>query len=446
MLNTAAGLMCVHGDDSEFRVAAGGDGSDARVPRLAIPCHGDGTSGNRIALYYGYFAGTPNRIASVRGQIISAIEQANDIVFKSAQQTGSKRWLRVLTDSSCTPRVQVVQLPGSARGDFGNTINAAEAAGLNAHDRKYVIFVDTRHFCGLGSLYDDDQPGVMNINNGGPSWARLDSECWSGAATAHEIMHMLGSVQPSAPHYDGTGHCTDDHDLMCYQNRGGKRVRIRCAQTSEENRLDCGHDDYFNTDPASGSYLARHWDTARSSFLYGGGPAQPAPPGAVTGVKATMSTLTSSVLRWAAPRHSRVTSYVVSADGQAVWRGTGTSWTDNSAQAGAGNYEVQATNEAGAGPWSSPTQAALPPPASPTSVTAIAGRPISIDWDADSRLASGYTVYGLPGGSAPHYLSTWPATARAASDTTWPFLRHWSRYRVCAYNATTSSCTDQPAT
>jgi hypothetical protein len=436
--------MCVHGDDPEFRVAAGGHGPGAGTPRLAIPCHGDGTSGNRIALYYLYLAGHPDNITRVRTQIITAIEQANDIVYESARQTGGARWLRVLTNSRCTPLVRDVQVPASAGTDFARTIAAATRAGLDAGNRKYVLFVDTSHYCGLGTLYDDDQPGVMNANNAGPSWARIDSECWSGPATAHEIMHMIGSVQHSAPHYDGTGHCTDDHDLMCYQNQGGKRVYIRCSTASEELRLDCGKDDYFNTDPRAGSYLSRHWDTARSSFLYGGGPARPLPPRLVAAPAATMISLSSATLRWSPPARSRVTGYTVIKNGQVVWHGTRTNWTDTHAQAYAGGYQVQAVNEAGPGPWSSPANAALPPPAAPTAVTASSGSgTTTIAWTANPTPTAGYRLYGLPDGRSPRYLSDWPASARQGTDNTPWLLKHWHRYRVCAYNNAGTACRDQ---
>lgn len=291
-MHTDAGSFCTHGDDTQFapgaQPAAHGDDMDvadslvasataagSQLSRRAIPCREDGSSGNRIEFYYAYLAGHRNRLAAVRSRIIVAIEQANEIVYESARQSGGYRALRVLTDEDCNPVIKAISLPAWAGRDFGKTITAAKRAHLTATDRKYVLFVDTAYYCGVGTLSQDDQPGPRNASNAGPSWARVDTPCWSGTTTAHEIFHMLGAVQRSAPHYDRTGHCTDDYDLMCYQSAGGARNYVRCHSSTQQIRLDCAKDDYFNTAPGRRSYLARHWNTASSSFLYGGGPGRP---------------------------------------------------------------------------------------------------------------------------------------------------------------------------
>jgi hypothetical protein len=273
-IRTIAGTVCVHGEDDGFPTAAAtGSSTAGDLTARRIPCHGDGNSGKRIAFYYAYLAGHPDRASAVRRQLRQVIEQANDIVYRSARQQSGKRWLRVLTDKRCRPVVRSLELPHKAADSFGETINAAQRAGLDAKNRKYVLFVDADNLCGIATLLYDEQPTPDNLNNAGPSWARVDSGCWSAEPTVHEIFHMLGAVEKGAPHYDDTGHCTDDRDVMCYQSPGGKRVRIRCHPWSEEERLDCGKNDYFNIAPRNGSYLAKHWNTARSSFLYGGGPA-----------------------------------------------------------------------------------------------------------------------------------------------------------------------------
>jgi hypothetical protein len=86
----------------------------------------------------------------------------------------------------------------------------------------------------------------------------------------HEITHTLGAVQDSAPHASGASHCWDEHDVMCYADGGpyyqnGGAPQTLCNQT--EQAYDCGQDDYFNYSPAPGSYLATHWNAARSTFM-----------------------------------------------------------------------------------------------------------------------------------------------------------------------------------
>lgn len=436
--HTSAGIVCAHGDDAAF--AAGTPSTDS-ITALPIPCHGDGTSGNRIAAYYAYLAGRPNRIADVRRQLRNALEQADDIVYQSARQTGGYRALRVVTTAKCVPVIRVIQLPSSAATSFGATIEAAQSAGLHAPNRKYVLFVDSNNVCGVATLRYDDRAGSANVNNIGPSWARVDRGCWTGAPTAHEIFHMLGAVQQSAPHFDNTGHCTDDHDLMCYQNAGGKRVTIRCLRLFGEDRLDCGKDDYFNTKPRAGSYLARHWNTANSSFLYGTSvAASVVPPALVPGLAVTMLSPTTARVHWSAPA-GRVTGYDVMKDGLPLWHGTETHWDDILAIASTGQYQVRAVNSSGAGPWSAAVDAQLPAPPAPSSVTSTG--PTSVAWTGNSSLVDAYLFYGVSSDGSAHYLSTLPASARNATDYTWSLFRSWNRYRVCAYNSTATTCRDE---
>ena len=89
---------------------------------------------------------------------------------------------------------------------------------------------------------------------------------------AHEVMHNLGGVQLSAPNTSGGFHCIDEYDVMCYPDAGSglPRMRFDCNQASRNaTRFDCGHNDYFHTNPAPGSYLANYWNPANNRFLIG---------------------------------------------------------------------------------------------------------------------------------------------------------------------------------
>jgi hypothetical protein len=61
-----------------------------------------------------------------------------------------------------------------------------------------------------------------------------------------------------------------------------------------ETRLDCGHDDYFSTNPKPKSYLAEHWNVAQSEFLLrsDGGDDVPDVPGAVPAEEPTAAAST----------------------------------------------------------------------------------------------------------------------------------------------------------
>jgi len=95
----------------------------------------------------------------------------------------------------------------------------------------------------------------------------VDTPCWQ-YAELHEIFHNLGAVQRDAPHPSAAWHCTDEADVMCYDDDASGPVVMTVVCTPEQEALlDCGDNDYFNTNPATGNYLATHWNTANSSFL-----------------------------------------------------------------------------------------------------------------------------------------------------------------------------------
>jgi hypothetical protein len=98
---------------------------------------------------------------------------------------------------------------------------------------------------------------------------------------AHELTDTLGAVLADSPNATGGGSCTDDYDLLCVRDPSGAPVRTVCPKRHEQ-RLDCGHDDYFNTSPKPGSYLAKNWNIATSEFLLrsDGGDDIPDAPGA----------------------------------------------------------------------------------------------------------------------------------------------------------------------
>jgi hypothetical protein len=141
--------------------------------------------------------------------------------------------------------------------------------------------------------------------------ARIDAGCWGLSSTtpveAHEIMHTLGGVQDTSPHSTGQfpspagGHCTDDYDVMCYDDDGSGPVTMSfpCVSTHER-RFDCNHDDYFHTSPPAGSYLATHWNTANSAFLDGSGGGGPPPPGVDGSISGTITNAAGSPLNRAA--------------------------------------------------------------------------------------------------------------------------------------------------
>jgi Ricin-type beta-trefoil lectin domain-like/Fibronectin type III domain len=295
----------------------------------AVPCDGDGASGNRVQVLYVHAA--TDRYAQYLESFRTWASGIDTIYDASAQQTGGERHVRFVSEAvggECRAVVANVTVSASALADFGATNRELSSQGWNRRDRKYVIFADTNVYCGIGGFAGDSRPDAANRSNVGPSYGRTDSGCWGASTASHELGHNLGAVNNNAPHTSGGGHCVDEYDVMCYSDSPNyPSMQVLCSDRNNNNRLDCNHDDYYSTDPAAGSYLATHWNVADNAFLIqgpddgGGGGTTPdtTAPSVPAGLTAANVTATGLMLSWTASTDNvAVTAYEVRRDGAAI--------------------------------------------------------------------------------------------------------------------------------
>jgi hypothetical protein len=241
-----------------------------------------------IKVIYAHASDSPN---SVHLRYPDLAEGVRDMVEYVYLESGDRKSIRFDLGTAAGPDcldVQRVSLPNPASYYDRNNVTAAgqkvEAdvrarLGPQPGFRNYIVFADgvPNDF---RSAIADGQPGADSPDGaafqGGNRFAVIfDNDFTFGLATAfarvgaHELWHLLGAVQPSAPHHGGGSHCTERNDLMCDPAFGGSQLcPSRDYTTTVEDRpLDCGRDDYFNPAPAPGSYLATHWNTYNSFFL-----------------------------------------------------------------------------------------------------------------------------------------------------------------------------------
>lgn len=242
--------------------------SDVPQSWRGVVCDGDGVSGNRVEFLYVHASDKPDRLAELSSHFNYMGDSINDTLITSSWKTGKTLSFRFAHDANCDISVKKIKVSSTGDDTLGNTISEVQAQGYNRADRKYVMWVDANVYCGVAQMYLDDRPGQDNANNKGPSYSRVDSACWYSWVEQHEIMHMLGAVQDSAPHSTKAGHCYDEDDSLCYQDTASTVLKDICNGSWDELRFDCNNDDYFHTNPAAGSYLANYWNTARNKFLF----------------------------------------------------------------------------------------------------------------------------------------------------------------------------------
>ena len=282
-------VLCTHGPDPapegvDIRENRGPDpAAELTLPAPgtaaeggAVPCYGSGSDGYRVHLLYARASNATDRYATYEASFRSWAARLDKVVQNSAAQTGGTRHVRFVHDAACNPVVTRVALSSAAMSSFSSMVTELHRLGYTRTDRKYLVWSDSNTYCGISELYVDDSqdptPG-RNYNNGNTwiqgSIGRVDNGCWglSNMVEAHELLHLLGGVQTSAPNATPGFHCLDESDRLCYADGStSARVRLVCP-SSNEAVYDCNHDDYFHTSPAPGSYLATHWNTASSAFL-----------------------------------------------------------------------------------------------------------------------------------------------------------------------------------
>lgn len=278
----------------------------------APECLGTGSDGFRVQPVLAHTAATAPQ--SSVDQIAVALGNIDYAISVSASRTGGSRDLRWITDNGspgCRAQLVTTQITTGAvsyEALMSELESLAVVPPFGNGATKFIVFTDGviepgfDATCGLGEAVIDDtewRPDALNGNEYGTRSA-VDPRCWDindgGSAPAHEILHTLGAVQPSAPNYANQGHCDDEYDLLCYGPAGS--LSYPCPAWSDQQFLDCNNDDYFNTDPLAGQYLCNHWNTADSPYLHGGPDTAgylPQPPRAVTSMSQSVNGLDALV-------------------------------------------------------------------------------------------------------------------------------------------------------
>ena len=244
---------------------------------------------------YAYPSDQPSRLPQY-GPVASELVEAASETF-GAGSDGRLR-LRVDRGTPCGPDfldVAAVRLPRTLaayeslpEASFYRELVADTSFWLGdlpkSQRHNLLVFADylgpAAHASGQAVRWGDDRPGTQNLANRGGIEAVVYG--WGGAwftgssreravdTVVHEVLHNLGAVQDSAPHSTLAAHCFDEWDIECYADKGPRgessRLTFGCGDPFHQ-VLDCGRDDYFDSDPAAGSYLQVNWNAARSLFL-----------------------------------------------------------------------------------------------------------------------------------------------------------------------------------
>lgn len=228
-------------------------------------CSGTGVEGPRVRWLYAYPAGGTNRLPNLRDNFASIARRVTAVVYNSSMNSGNvPQKPRFVTNSTCGLTIGAIPISGDM-SNFANIKNQLRARGYTQADRKFIVWVDAGGNCGQGDLWADERPDGGNPNNYGNMFAAAWRPCWN-YSEPHELGHMLGAVQRSAPHATPGYHCWDDNDVMCYNDGTGYGIQNICTLAIKNWQYDCRFNDYYTRGPQN-AYLSTHWNIAHNQFL-----------------------------------------------------------------------------------------------------------------------------------------------------------------------------------
>ena len=216
-----------------------------------------------MQVLYARAPASPDRLESVAPELRSVVRRSNSVLNEEAIASGGGGGdYKVVCDGEGA--VDVKGFATTTGTSFSATVSAAKAAGFNNPTRNYTIFIDEPApggYCGVGSLYIADSPGLSNPHNANGGYAVIYEGCWEGVTFMHEVGHNRGAVQENAPGSTGDGnHCNQGYDVMCYAPDGGDRNQTMVFPCPSLTRFDCGFDTYFDAAPEPGEWLSDHWN------------------------------------------------------------------------------------------------------------------------------------------------------------------------------------------
>ena len=272
--------LLTHGPDTEEQIeaaeaaagqsAAFGPGSPERAPECTLARQ---ESERFQMVIYARPASSPSKYDESKPSIRTQMRRMNWVLNRDSLASGGPdgRLPGRRATSRCRSRRS-----SSATVTNGSTyaeiVAAAKAAGWSTTaptTRSSSTKDPTGQACGVGNISNDDSLSAGNRNNN-PDIAGATGDygvtyrsCWQGSTAMHENGHNSGAVQ-------NNGSARDRPGRLALLGRAGRHVLLARRRhhhqegveflCNDREYFDCGYDDYFDSNPEAGEYLATHWN------------------------------------------------------------------------------------------------------------------------------------------------------------------------------------------